>query len=592
MDLINKKMLKEWQKIESANLFNSLEEFAKYYYENGEKSCFRIITNDPWSKENFFFGTYQELLEFYKNELPKRSIGKRFHHLTVLDVFKDSKSGKERWYARCKCDCGNEAIKLFESLKDGNARTCKCKLRKSEPKKETSLYDLFPELVSSYWDFEKNTDNPHDIPLSSPKEFWWKGYNGSFKMPINHLLDSNKGTSFPEQAISFFIKQNGLDVINRYLVNFDNKNYEIDIFLPQLNIGIEYDGVFWHSNKMDKDIAKNKIMEKCNISLVRIREKGLKPTGIKKGKEIFFDDTTNNISLAKCINKLFSYIESIFKLKLSPIKADDIESNKLIIRKQYALMYKGNSIANHWLNFFWSEENDIEPHLVPIDSKEYFSFSCVLGQKFFNSPKNLINKANLLMKNNNTCFFYSTNFCFRCDRLQIFIDKIDFGVSTVTVVFSVNNQTNLFLKSVDCGVCYTLYNSDSHNYKKTGFSICNTSFSIDFPENSKKQYSLTIELNNYHLISNNPEFVFAVNLCDYRNYIYKLCINISTNDNEYRGYAKVFLPYTHKTLTNTNELNIDFVNYKSRESIDDVEIMHLSYETKTYTEPKIKGMLN
>ena len=74
IDLTNKKMLKEWQKIETAGIFDSLEEFAKYYYENGEKSCFRIITNDPWSKENFFFGTYQELLEFYKNELPKRSI--------------------------------------------------------------------------------------------------------------------------------------------------------------------------------------------------------------------------------------------------------------------------------------------------------------------------------------------------------------------------------------------------------------------------------------------------------------------------------------------------------------------------------------
>ena len=41
MDLTNKKLLKEWQKIESANIFESLEDFAKFYYENGEKSCFR-----------------------------------------------------------------------------------------------------------------------------------------------------------------------------------------------------------------------------------------------------------------------------------------------------------------------------------------------------------------------------------------------------------------------------------------------------------------------------------------------------------------------------------------------------------------------
>ena len=95
IDLTNKKMLKEWQKIEAAGIFDTLEEFAKYYYENGEKSCFRIITNDPWSKENFFFGTYQELLDFYKNELPKRSIGRKYHSLTVLDVFKENKEGKQ-----------------------------------------------------------------------------------------------------------------------------------------------------------------------------------------------------------------------------------------------------------------------------------------------------------------------------------------------------------------------------------------------------------------------------------------------------------------------------------------------------------------
>ena len=106
-----KKMLKEWQKIEAAGIFDSLEEFAKYYYENGEKSCFRIITNDPWSKENFFFGTYQELLEFYKTDVSvskeaKSRIGEKFHYLTILDVFAENKTGKKIVYAKCKCDCG------------------------------------------------------------------------------------------------------------------------------------------------------------------------------------------------------------------------------------------------------------------------------------------------------------------------------------------------------------------------------------------------------------------------------------------------------------------------------------------------------
>lgn len=591
--LTNKKLLKEWQKIESANIFESLEDFAKFYYKNGEKSCFRIVTNEPWSKENFFFGTYQELLDFYKNELPKRSIGKKYHHITVLDVFKDNKDGKERWYAKCKCDCGKTAIKLYESIKDGNARTCGCKMGKGAHE-GSSLYDLFPEIVDTYWDFERNTKNPQDIPIFSRDKFWWKGYNGSFEMPIQTLLEADSGTSFPEQAISFFIKQNGIEVVNRHLINFGKKNYELDIFLPQLNLGVEYDGVFWHSKKVDKDIKKNEVMEKSNITLVRIREKGLKPTGIKNGKEIILTDLINNTCLANCINELFLYIESLSQLKIPSIQAEDIAKNKLLIQKQYAMSYKNDSVANHWLNFFWNEENDIEPYLIPIDSKEYFWFSCVLGRKFFNSPKNLINKANLLMKNNNTCFFYSTNFCFRCDCLQITIDSVELtnNGNYITILFSLDNDTSLSFKSVDLGVCYLLSNLDSTNYKNN-FSLSNISSSIDFPEHSKKQYAIIIDLiNNCFLSNSNSEFVYAVNLCDYRNFIYKLCINISINDNKYRGYAKIFLPYTHKTFTNTKELNVDFVNYESKKPIDSVEIEHLSYETKTYTEPKIKGLLN
>ena len=580
--LTDKKLLKEWKKIESANIFANLKEFAKFYYENGEKSCFRIITNAPWSKENFFFGTYQELLDFYKNELPKRSIGKKYHSLTILDVFKECKNEKECWFAKCQCDCGKISIKLFESIKSGNARTCGCKGGQGTTQKE-SLYDLFPELISSYWDFEKNSINPKDVPLSSHEEFWWKGYNGSFKMPIHHLLETTKGTSFPEQAISFFLKQNNIEVINRHLISYGNHNYELDIFLPQLNVGIEYDGVFWHSKKEAKDLKKNEIMEKYNITLVRIREKGLKPTGIKNGKEIILTDLTNDSCLAACINELFMYIESISQFKFSQIQAENITKNKMLIRKQYALSYKGDSIANHWLNFFWDKDNSIEPYLVPYDSDEYFWFSCVLGTKFFNSPKNLLKKANLLMNSNNTCFFYSTNFCFRCDCLQLSIDNIELSSNcNLSIMFSIDNKTDLSFSAVDNGVSYLLSDFDSSLCQNT------TPHLIEIPEKAKKQFVINVNLSDRFALTSKSDVVYAINLSDYRNYIYKLCINLSIN-NTYRGYAKIFLPYTHNIFTNRNELNCDFINNESKKPIDIEEIKYLSNETKTYTEPKIKG---
>lgn len=45
IDLKNKNFLKEWAKIEDADIFPSIEAFAEFYYDNGAKKCFRINTN-------------------------------------------------------------------------------------------------------------------------------------------------------------------------------------------------------------------------------------------------------------------------------------------------------------------------------------------------------------------------------------------------------------------------------------------------------------------------------------------------------------------------------------------------------------------
>ena len=51
--------------------------------------------------------------------------------------------------------------------------------------------------------------------------------------------------------------------------------YEVDIFIPELNTAVEYDGWYWHRNSYDKDIKKqNKVNEK-GVKLLRVRENPL-----------------------------------------------------------------------------------------------------------------------------------------------------------------------------------------------------------------------------------------------------------------------------------------------------------------------------
>ena len=592
IDLTNKKMLKEWQKIETAGIFDSLEEFAKYYYENGEKSCFRIITNDPWSKENFFFGTYQELLEFYKNELPKRSIGRKYHSLTVLDVFKENKEGKERWYAKCQCDCGNETVKLFESLKDGNARTCGCKQGKATTKK-VSLYDLFPKIVDQYWDFEKNSVLPEDVSIDSEEEFWWNGYASSYKMPIHYLLKADPGTSFPEQSIRFFLTMNNIEVVSRHLITYNSKKYELDLFLPKYNIGIEYDGVFWHSEKKEKDKLKNEAVDNSNITFIRIREKGLNKTGTKNGLEIIMKEAVSNRSLADAINELFSFLETKLSLKLEKISAKDISSNKLSIQKQYSLAFSKDSIVNSWLSVFWSSKNTVEPYLVNTDSSEQCYFVCEHGKEFYTSPKFLLARARELRnKDNRKCFFDSSYLCYDCDGVKPFIDNVKFvSDNSLVIEFSVLNKTKSSFLPIESGFCYTLFENSVYLHKRNDFCINEKSGVSEFPPFSKKEYSVSLKLIDDVITQNNLDVIFSLNLRDQFEYEYKLCININKKETQYLGHAKICVPNAYNVLLGEKKTGYDFTNNNFKQSLSGTEARRLSNEIKIYTEPKIKGVL-
>lgn len=81
--------------------------------------------------------------------------------------------------------------------------------------------------------------------------------------------NNNIGSSFPEQALFFYIQMIFPDAENRYL----GFKRELDIYIPSINIGVEYDGFAWHQN-LEKDIIKNNILAKQDVRIVRIREKG------------------------------------------------------------------------------------------------------------------------------------------------------------------------------------------------------------------------------------------------------------------------------------------------------------------------------
>ena len=399
-DLKNKKFLKEWDKIKDSDVFSSLDSFAEFYYTNGEKPCFRINTNEAWSKDNFFFGEYSELLVYYKEEQPKKRIGQRFHSLTVLDVFWQEKDGKDTLFAKCKCDCGNEAIKTMDALTKGNARTCGCNRGRKKSTTPKKIIPISKELVNELWDFEKNNVDPKTVDCESTQKYWWKNNRGnSFELSPFVFIKPDTQTSFPEQAIFFYLKEHFNDTINkaRYITQY-GEVVEIDIYIPSLNVGIEYDGAFWHKDKLDMDESKNQTLNNDGVYVIRIREEGLPSMCNFNGKIIIRDHPTTQESLIDCVNDIAVLLMQEFCIELNRLSRSYYDKIKNTFSR-YKYNPKNDNAApfieDTCLNGFWDSKKNGEfvTEYIRLNSVIPYWFTCKARQSFELTPNEIYNAA-------------------------------------------------------------------------------------------------------------------------------------------------------------------------------------------------------
>lgn len=395
-DLTNKKLLKEWKKIETANIFSTLEEFADFYYANGEKSCFRIITSEPWSKDNFFFGDYSALLDYYKYEFPKRRVGQKFHSLTIIDVFYKDVNGKESLYAKCKCDCGNETEKLLDSIIKGNARTCGC--REGQGYRKIEREKLSKDVIDEYWDYERNTVNPETIEQRSKEKFWFKDKEGhSYKLAPYTYAKNETATSFPEQSVYYYVKKFFPDTVNKaQYVTKDGEVLEIDIFIPSLNIAIEYDGLYWHEKRFNGDSEKNKVLSEDGLYVIRIRESGLPTLDVFNGITIIREKPFNkDESLIVAINKTLLKLKNISQKNITKIKEERFDKDKLSILSLIYYVPKEENLSNYNFNSVWDYKNNgtLTPECIDFTFPHNLRFKCKYGFEISNSPKNIVEKV-------------------------------------------------------------------------------------------------------------------------------------------------------------------------------------------------------
>lgn len=137
---------------------------------------------------------------------------------------------------------------------------------------DKNIYEFisFEKHLSTELKFKCNNCNSEFTIL--PYQFYYRINN---KLSIcTNCYPISENSSISQIELFNFIKENYNGVI---LQNDKNiiKPYEIDIYLPELNIGFEFNGVFWHSDKFKDDnyhYKKNKISLESGVKLYTIWE--------------------------------------------------------------------------------------------------------------------------------------------------------------------------------------------------------------------------------------------------------------------------------------------------------------------------------
>ena len=349
-------------------------------------------------------------------------------------------SGAKVWW---RCSKGHEWQATIDSRSRG--RGCPYCSGHYPIKGQNDLQTINPSLANE-WNYEKNNGlTPVDVLPNSGKKVWWKcnkGHEWQAKIQdrnIGHgcpICNSERNTSFPEYAIVYYLKKYDSDVIHSYR----EQGYELDIYIPSKKIAIEYDGYYWHKNKVEKDLAKNSKCEKDGIKLYRIRE-GIPP----------LNDSSIDYIVQENQKDLSSILEEILSEIIGTNVDVDLERDSIAIEnlrehteKEVSLLFSNPTLAKEWN---YEKNGNLKPEYLVANSRKKAWWKCDNGHEW---------QATIVSRNRG-------NGCPYCSSRYVAKGESDLQTINPTLAKEWNYEKNNELRPVD-----VLSNSN-----KTVWWVCN-----------------------------------------------------------------------------------------------------------------------
>ena len=279
-------------------------------------------------------------------------IAKQWHptlngDLTPNDITKGSV--KRIWW---KCDKGNDHEWEASPNNRTNSKT-KCPICSgTKVTLSNCLATKYPKIANEWHPSLNGNLTPFDLTSGSSKKVWWKCDKGDDHEWKAYLSTrSRSGCPFctltpqskQELTITFELIKLFKNIDPKgFKTKLDDRLRAIDIFIPKLNLCIEFDGSYWHKDKRDIDKIKSEMLFDKGFKLIRVREEPLKKIYdtdvISKrpydGKKVTNDILSKIINIFNLDNKLVSKIKDYqSKEGLQNEKGLDIYIDQILTEK-------------------------------------------------------------------------------------------------------------------------------------------------------------------------------------------------------------------------------------------------------------------
>jgi len=290
-------------------------------------------------------------------------------------------SSKKVWW---KCEKGDDHAwnTVVYSRVDGNGCPY-CSGQKVS--KTNNLVFVNPNLAKEWHPIKNGNLKPSDVMPGSTKKVWWKcekGYNHEWESVVNNRnngngcpICNNKGYSYPEYAICYYLMNNNIKFEHHYKSEFG----EIDVYLHEYNLAIEYNGKYYHENRRKEDEEKFLKMSQ-EYKLLLINEKGL--IGFEYLNEMKLQHNIIQVYDNNSSKKNYDYIEEIFSVIniKSIIKCNKSEHINILLLMQ-DLETKRSIYHNKELMKEWNYERNkgLNSKFFSLGSNEIVWWKCEKG---------------------------------------------------------------------------------------------------------------------------------------------------------------------------------------------------------------------